>query len=160
MNFSDIKLSMMASTNSFYPTLIIFIQHSFTPYFSPIYPHPTAVALCPPLLSQPSSLRANGPASPETPSIYGAGKNHVSLVRRKVEVGVVGLLQPGAPVVNLISTQRLAFLLLLLVFLCSLLQHFGCEQSSCHCIHLQNSIHPPMLITVACKTFLLMFSMN
>lgn len=86
---------------------------------------------------------AQGPASPEAPPIYGAGKDHVSLVRGEVEVGVIGLLQPCTPVINLISARRLALTpFLLFLFLRSLLKHSGGEQSSCHCIHLQERTHP------------------
>lgn len=83
-----------------------------------------------------NALEMIGRASPETPSIYGTGKDHVPLVRWKVEVGVVSLLQPGTPVINLISARGLTFFLLLLLFLRSLLQHFGREQSPCDCIYL------------------------
>lgn len=80
-------------------------------------------------------------APPEAPSIYGAGKYHIPLVRRKVEVRVISLVQPSAPVIHLLSTGRLAIFLLLLLFLCSFFQDFWTEQSPSDCIHLQRRKH-------------------
>jgi len=99
---------------------------------------------------------------PEAPAVDGAGEHHVALVWGEVEVGVVRLLQPSAPVVHLVRPARalllllrptprrgvplplplpLLLLLLLLLLLCALLQNFGCEQCSCYSVNLQYTIY-------------------
>lgn len=51
-----------------------------------------------------SPSRSLSAGLPEPPSIDGAGEDHVLLVRRKIEVGVVELLQTGAPIIDLVFT--------------------------------------------------------
>lgn len=106
--------------------------------------------------------------SPESPSINRTGKYHISLFRRKVEMGVISLLQPSTPVVHLISVLGLALCLRLLPFLCLLLrflrllfQHFGCEQSPCYCIYLQWIVRrKPLLMLVDFHIFMYYYKLN